>query len=150
MAKQKLIIIPGFNPYSIARKAANQSIPNAAITQVLLDTLIVEDGITFNAGANNFPVYETGIYSISFSVQFALNNTGIRGYRIFVNGVNRHTQTLAPASLAGNLVGSFSSVLMQLFSNDVVDLRVFQSSGAALNILATNPDTPSMGIIKLA
>lgn len=120
--------------YSHTSLFAAQSIANAAIVQVINLSPLSEDGLAFNPIADNIPIGDRGLYSFEIHANFAANITGQRRIYLFKNGVQLRGQ-VEPANntaAAAHLIsGSFVDIPNP---GDVYDVRVFQSSGAALNL----------------
>lgn len=116
--------------------SAVQAIPNAAQTTVLLPDGTL-DGWTYSAGV--FTCTKPGAYVISSVLSYATNTTGRRIQTLWVNGteVQRNEQTTS----VGGIFSLSMSYIHRFVAGDTLELKAYQSSGAALNTSVTNPST---------
>jgi hypothetical protein len=117
------------------RKAATQSIPNAAWTQIAFDTT---DFSAFGtAGSTGFTVIYAGVYAVSGGNSFVAGATATR--RGVAPGLNN---TLDPggqslthsATVAASVAPAMPMYLIQCSAGDTINLYAFQDSGGALNV----------------
>lgn len=87
-----------------------------------------------------------GLYLIIGQVQFAVNSVNKRGAAIFINGVLANQTVVPPVGAASNDPAIPVMALQVLSAADVVTLRGFQDSGAALN---TAPASTKLSIVRL-
>lgn len=114
-----------------------QSIPNSTTTLVssAYDTTEFSDpqsNITYSAGT--VTVGEDGYYLVNSNITYASNATNFRDVVIYINGsATEALSRLLPVSGVGTGLG-VSGVFL-LSDTDTVDIRTFQNSGGALNII---------------
>lgn len=124
------------------------SIPNATVTIISFnneswDTDDIHDNAT---NPSRLTCKTPGRYLITANVRFAANATGYRTARIQRTDVSIPatlpvaSKTRNPVSGIGTDIDLHQIVWMSL--NDYVVLEVYQTSGAALNVLQSNWDTP--------
>jgi len=151
VTKPRLIVLQADIPFSLARKAANQTIVTNTVTKVTLDTLIREEGgsVIFQTASNDFLISEDGIYYVSYGITWAAGIINSRACHIFLNGAlyAADGETIANQTVA--TPGTFSTILLPFVAGDVVDMRVYQGSGANLALTATGT-LPIFGITKIA
>lgn len=115
--------------YAEFRKVQNQSIPNGSHTQIIWDqkdSFFDEDFTELENG--RIKILEKGIYEIHIRVGFAINATGYRYVTITINSL------YVPAvSTPGPLYVSVSG-FAAFDVNDLLDIKVGQTSGNALDI----------------
>lgn len=118
-------------PFGTMRQSAVQAIPNAGFTAMSWAnrTDVTERSVT--AGSAGFTIIAPGIYSINATPTFATNATGQRHSYISVNGTNAaQGASVAPQSQLARLN---CSAILSLAAGDVVNVSLYQNSGAALN-----------------
>lgn len=138
---------------------ANISVANAAWTALTFNTerFDLYDGAasTFhstvsNTGRITIPASLGGYYIIGGHVEFATNTTGQRGIRIIhsvgaTELAGEQTQAIGVNPNAVSVVTGFA-----LNAAEYVTLEVYQSSGAALNALASANYSPEFWAIRVA
>jgi hypothetical protein len=137
----------GERNYVAARgHAAATSIPHAGSgTVVPFDTLVLEDGITSSAGLFTVPV--AGYYSVDVVLTYAwVNMTGVRSALIFVNSAQGASVAGSPIQSQASSVSGSQTVLCA--AGDVISVRAYQSSGAAL-ALSGNQNYNRVSIAKV-
>ena len=90
-----------------------------------------------------------GVYAITGHVLFDANATGVRGIEIRVSGTSiaQQLQTAISASFWYPLsIGT----QYKLAVDDYVELRVYQNSGGALNLLASSNISPEFSMTKVS
>jgi hypothetical protein len=118
--------------YSYNKNVGTLSIPNIAITKVTNLTPNSQDGIAYNPAAQNIPLNDKALFCFSLFGIFAANAVGQRRIYLYKNTVALAGQVDPANNTAGSqhyLSGLFFDIPN---AGDVYDLRVFQSSGAAL------------------
>lgn len=116
---------------------ATQSIPTGLVTPTaLVFTTVVEDTTgMFSLGLpGQITCNLAGWYGLGAVARFDANATGIRDLRIQVNGVNIIIMEVDAVAFAGE--GTILSVHTEypLIVNDIVEVKVRQNSGGALNV----------------
>jgi len=134
-------------PYGrVKRHNSAQGIPNAAWTQVTFNTTDSKTGeITWDGTNQGYVIDKPGLYSVIGSVRWVAGAAGIRGIAVYRNGVihryiyDIETNTaLTPSTQV--------STLVRLNAGDTIDLRTYQSSGSALNILSEGSGATALEI----
>jgi hypothetical protein len=102
-----------------------------------------------NTGRLTAPV--PGLYDIGASIEFAANVTGFRSLALRLNG----TTILAGQVVMAVTVAAVAHRIQvatqyQLVTGDYVEVVANQSSGAALNILASGNYSPEFWMVRLA
>lgn len=93
------------------------------------------------------PTGGDGLYFVEAQVQFAASATGIRSTRIFVNG-SLVAQNDIPAGTTAAL--SFQVIaLLSLVAADYVEIKVYQSSGGALDVNGSSETETFCTIMRL-
>ena len=130
---------------------ANQSIPDATNTALAFnseraDTNTIHDTVTNNS---RLTCQTAGVYSITASVEFAANATGIRSVGLRLNGTTFLSLQRSPS--AGASVTALLSVatMYALAATDYVEVIVSQDSGGALNVLAGGNYSPEFQMSRL-
>lgn len=131
---------------------ANQSIANNTITSLALNTERFDTDAFHDAVTNNsrltVPAGKAGKYLIIGNVAFAANATGQRQVRILLNGATVIARTVDAGTIAGD--GTFIlSTIYDLAEADYVELQAYQTSGGALNVVATAAVSPEFMLTKL-
>lgn len=116
---------------------ATQSIPTGLVTPTaIIFTTVVEDtnGMFTLLTPTQITCNLAGWYGLGAVVRFDANSVGLRDLRIQVNGVNIVIQELAAVATAAE--GTIINVHTEypLLVNDIVEVKVRQNSGGALNI----------------
>jgi hypothetical protein len=138
----------GTIPAARATSSSTQSIPNASVTNVALNT---EDFDTANlhdnATNNHFltaPV--AGVYQISGNVRWATNATGTRFMDISATGGGRIASVWANATNGFETDQSISAAFA-LAAGAHVYLEVYQTSGGALDLVKNGTDDPNLSMV---
>lgn len=136
------------NPgHEIVSKSASQSIATAAYTTVSWQN---EDSYYGGCWARDvygvWTCLRPGLYRISFGIDFAANTTGSRAVRIIQNGAMVRRWLGTAASVAIQIAGS---CVLDMAANDTFYLQAYQSSGAALSIIADTNHGTFLEIVRL-
>ena len=117
-------------------RSASQSISNTTNTDVAFTAGAAFDTDTmFSAGSNTrITIQTTGIYVVSAVAQFASSATGVRFMSIGTNAGYGGNEMELGASGGGPTTISVTSAI-SLTEADYLTLRVYQSSGLAINLL---------------
>jgi hypothetical protein len=137
-----------FVPYADVFHNANQSVANAsAVTVAFNSERIDNDGCHDNATNNSRITIQTpGLYSLSSSLGYAANATGLRYGYIRLNGTTIIGFQTTPALSAG---GAQTQIARQyrLGYGDYVEAQAYQSSGGALNVETQNNYSPTLSAV---
>jgi hypothetical protein len=131
-----------FNPPRCrVTNSANISINNTTATALTFNTETNDSGgmhsTTSNTSRVTVPSGGDGWYVITGNVEFAANATGQRAIAILLNGTsNIATERAVAASAAANTQLSIATQY-PLAAGDYIELTAYQSSGGALNVVAT-------------
>lgn len=121
----------GFSAYSLF---GSLSIASGVETQILFDNINFNDGNYYDASTGAFNVFSEGVYHFDVKMNwdvFSVNGSAVLAVR--VNGVV--TEQVRESILSG--LGATQQVLscnLKLFSGDVVDVVVLQSSGVSQDV----------------
>lgn len=127
----------GFGDAVLVQRSTSQSIPNAALTDVLHDTDLsdnnnMHDEVTVGGTAPLFG-FAPGVYTVNATVTFASNATGFRQVSLVrSDGVEIATQRVAAISGSVSIVNVSGSAL--LTAGQSMKVQVYQDSGGGLNI----------------
>ena len=140
-------------PVFSAYQSTVQSIPNNVYTALTFTSEIVDrdNGHSNTVNTGRYTANTAGYYLFNGVAQFAANVTGYRAVLWHVNGAfpttGNYTQT--SSTLSAGVIASVTAVpfLQYLAVGDYVDLRVLQTSGAALNTVVTSGIASSMTAI---
>lgn len=91
-----------------------------------------------------------GQYIITAHVRFAANGTGARSLLIRLNGTTFIANAFYPAVAGGDNTDVSVATLYQLAASDYVEVVAYQSSGGALNALASGNFSPEFAIARIA
>lgn len=136
-------------PTTIARRAANQSIPDNASTFISFDTEEYDNSLAFSPTSTTITIQETGIYSIAANCSFAINGTGVRFMDIFVNA-NRESGSYHFTAGSGTPAALSAALIKSCTAGDEIKLSVYQNSGGALNIFGTGWFPARLAVTKVA
>ena len=139
--------VHGFNKSARVYPSANQSIPNAVFTALNFDsedwdTDTIHDTVTNN---DRLTCKTAGKYLASAVVRWDDIAGGARNASILFNGsaIFGNWVSLDPNNRASHAI----ALLLNMAVNDYVLVNVYQSSGAAMNILASET---KFGIARIA
>lgn len=126
---------PIFHAYA----SALQTIPNNTVTNVTLDTEVIDTagGHSTTTNTDRYVCQVPGVYQVSGLVTFdSGNTTGLRLAEIRVNGSTAvmGSEVLAPASASQAIAAPTPPMPIRLAVGDYVTLSVLQSSGGSLAI----------------
>lgn len=119
-------------PHACLAASAVQSIPNSAYTVVTYGTVVAQRNLTVNAAAGTITATRAGAYLVAGTIVYTANATGFRYAALDVNGTHEAIGSSVASSGPGMTAPSVSRIV-KLAVGDVVDLRAYQNSGAALN-----------------
>lgn len=141
-------------PVAIGARVYNSaaiSIPNSAFTALTFDSERYDtDGLhDTSTNTSRLTCTRGGIYLITAHVVFAANTAGVRYVNIRLNGTTDIASHGGSASNAFETAYSVSTIY-QLAVGDYVEVRVFQSSGGALNVNSSGNTSPELAMHRLA
>jgi len=127
-------------PQCRVTNTAAQSIPNNTGTAITFDTEQIDQGTASSnmhdivTNTSRIVCRVAGLYTISATLPFVVNGTGLRLAYIRLNGTTSTpgTQVIQPPN-AGFLTTIALSTIYRLAISDYIELMGFQSSGGALN-----------------
>lgn len=129
-------------------RASNQSIPDAAYTEVVFDAAAIKE-VGGAWDGTNLTIEVTGWYLVSMNARFAANATGTRGLRLYKNNAiawSPANQDAVQASGQATIIDAATPMFLE--KGDVLDMRVFQSSGGALDLQTAN-GTPFLKAVRI-
>lgn len=126
------------NPYARVRKAATQAIPTADVTNAFsFDTEDIDNAAIFDAGSPTrltVPGSGNKIATITVSVDFAVNTTGVRRIWFYKNGTGILYQQAAPVATVSTTIAVTAQ--LDCAAGDYWEIRPYQNSGGNLNATA--------------
>lgn len=130
---------PGARVYNDAA----ESIPNLTATALTFDQERYNNGAMHSTGTkpSRLTASQSGVYMLTGHAQFANNATGYRSIQIWLNAstiIAQHDFL----SLINQAQNMSIATLWHLSATDYVELRVVQTSGGALNIVAAADSSP--------
>lgn len=130
-------------------KSVNISVNNAAWTALTWDVEDWDSAADYWTGSSALIVRTPGTYIISGAASFANNVTGNRGLRIRINAATTVAQDMRLAAGGTDTTDIPITEQFNLALNDAVRLEAWQTSGAALNVVATSVWSPSLRMIRV-
>lgn len=91
-----------------------------------------------------------GLYIITANIRFAANSTGARGLYIRLNGTTFIGDISIPTVPSPDNTDLTVTVQYELVANDYVEAVAYQSSGGALNVLASGNFSPEFMMTRIA
>jgi hypothetical protein len=135
-------------PYAIAVQSNVQSVPNGAFTTITMDTLAFGSaGMALSGGG--IQVTEVGVYQIDASVACASNAVGLRYIQLHAGG-NDVAGRFNQQALNGDGNEMTISRKAVLAAGAIVQVQLFQTSGAALNTRVSGNVVSSIQVAKVA
>lgn len=124
------------------RKSASQSITHATSAALTWDVDEIDNSAYHSTTVNpdRLIAPKKGKYRLSVNVQWASNSNGVRGLFYTVNGSTQDIYLTMLPTVSGDNTRVGSSVILVLEAGDYFNWRVYQTSGAALNV-DTSPIT---------
>lgn len=120
----------GFSAYS---QNGLLSVANGVETQILFDNINFNDGNYYDSGLGTFNVYSEGMYHFDVKILWEnFSSTGNATLALRLNGIITE-QTRQTISL-GATVQQILNSNFKLYSGDVVDVVVLQSTGVSQNV----------------
>lgn len=123
-------------PKARALKSATTSVPNATYTAVPYETEVADnDGMYDPAAPTRLTARTAGTFRVTATVMFASNATGDRIVTFRVNGaVDDRFGYQSAKALTGLGTGVTATAELDLAAGDYVEVWVYQTSTAALNV----------------
>lgn len=137
------------SPAARAYHNANQSIPDATDTVVALNSERFDTDTIHDLAVNNsrLTCKTAGKYLIMGNVFWAGSATGSRFLRVRLNGTTLIAEIRNSSSAGGD--SQIAPTLYDLAVNDYVEMVVYQSSGGALDVLASGNFSPEFSMVKV-
>jgi hypothetical protein len=144
-------------PHAHLRRTTAQSTTSGLGAPIDFDQEVFDDDVDgiggHDPGTNpsRYTAKYPGAYQLNGGATFATNATGTRGSFWRVNGADvAGSLAVFPASAAGGV--SFVAKPIQAYLNvgDYVQLVAFQSSGGALDLIASGVEMASMSVLWLS
>lgn len=136
-------------PTVVARRVANQSIPDNVSTFITFDTQEFDNCSGYAAPSTTITIPSLGVYSIVATGSFAINATGVRFLDIIVNG-NRESGSYHFTAGSGTPAALSASLLKRCTAGDTIQVSVYQNSGGALNLFGSGWFAARLGVTKVA
>lgn len=133
--------------HNAAQSMANNAVANVAFNSERYDNDTIHDNVTNNS---RLTCQTAGIYDIRAQVEFAHNVTGIRVLYITLNAITIVAELTLYAINAATVPTAMQVGCQYALSvGDYVIVQVFQNSGVALNIQASNNYSPDFSMIRV-
>jgi hypothetical protein len=132
---------------SVRQRTTNFAIANAVSTTVPLNTVVVENGITWDTPNSRWVIPRDGRYQVSAQVHFNTSATGYRRCEIRQNGAYRafgQPSSQGPTSYG---VGVSASIALKCAAGDVVSITALQGSGGNLDVYGDASQGPTVASI---
>lgn len=120
---------------SSATPAVAQSIPNGAVTTVLLNAYDTDNGFMSNPGANRIDITRDGLYDVTVAAYFSNPPAGTR----FIAGCLKNGTPIFSSEVSLYALGGYPSPVairkgLSLVVGDYLQLYVYQNTGGAVNL----------------
>jgi hypothetical protein len=119
---------------SIGVRSTNQTIGNAAFTDMTWPTEEFDNMAGFTAGGSVITVSVAGVYNVKAGVKFPANGTGTRSMLIIIDGVELPGGSDERIPTAAASTRMTVSADVKLNAGQQVKIQVFQSSGGNLDV----------------
>ena len=119
----------------VTRGSSNQTVANNSLTYVTFDTETFDTAGLFDPGAQGLKAPVAGLYLVTGSVRWKANDNGTRFTAFQIDGGPYIAPDWRNATVGGASTDQEISSLIALQANQVVRLRVYQTSGAPLDLL---------------
>lgn len=140
-------------PLAILRQTVAQSIPNAAWTDITMDTEDIDrdGGHSTVTNTARYTSPTAGYLMLSGGVSYAANATGYRGARFALNATqtNYSAVVLMTVTVAATVTDVPARTIIQPVNGttDYVTVQGVQNSGGALNTAVSAGDQPYMTVL---
>ena len=144
----RINIYPNFRGASIAR-STGQTISNNTNVQVDMDTIEFDtDGMADLGSPDTRLIVQTaGYYQVMGTFTFAAAASGVRQWRIHINGtLYNYVDELGDSALAPSRATTF---IAQLDAGDEIELVAYQTSGSDLNISVFGESKPRLQAVLI-
>lgn len=130
------------NTVGYLESTTNQTITNASVTKVEWDSVRIDESVvSVSTTNNNIEIQETGDYLVNFYYYFESDSGWSTGdpinVRVFTNG-SSESRVYHPKVSTTEQSIPITAYLPELRIGDVVDIRIFQESGSAKDLIAVN------------
>ena len=149
----RLAFVLGGRPAAKLRQTVAQAIPNNSPTAI---TFNVEDldadpdgtgGHSTSSNTSRYTCRYPGWYRVGGGASIVTNGTGVRVLSWAVNGTHvPGSDVLAFASSVNSIRVAARADLIRLNEGDYLELRLYQSSGGALNTAVGNDEQATMSV----
>jgi hypothetical protein len=158
--KTAAVITPTNLPWKGARVvlSANQSVANNAFASASWASATVDTNGFWSAGAPTRLTVPTGVTKVrvSASIEWALNATGVRAMSLNMTPISTGVTNTTAGSFGATAPGVASLVsavaatsgIISVSAGDYFELRVGQTSGAALNMIAGNRTWLEIAVVE--
>ena len=117
--------------------AGSQSINSAAFTSISFNTEVKDTGDMFDTSIpTKIYIKTAGFYDISAFTEFATNSTGVRGIALKINN-SAYFGNVYMNAVNGATNPMITAIKKYFNAGDYIELQIYQTSGAALNSLAS-------------
>lgn len=123
-------LAPAGPAYGTMRKSTAQTIATTAFTELNWASRTETAAIGVTLQSNGIKVDVPGLYSVTGTVVFAANSTGMRHARLVKNGNTAYETASAPATNQLHRLPVFGIVNCAI--DDVLNIAAYQNSGAGL------------------
>lgn len=130
------------------RRVGNQSVSNNTNTLATFTESVYDDhGYWDGSGTLTVPAGLGGLYSVTCNASFATNATGSRAVNILQSGT-REVSVYDDTHSASNW-REINTTHLLLAEGDTVQMEVFQTSGAPLNLIGTASAPTNLAIARI-
>lgn len=119
--------------YGLVRRVAAQTLATGVLTIIAFDTVVLSNGLVYDAVNNWFVTPETGLYIINGFCSWVASGVGSRQVVFFVNGAVAYGRNPIPSINVAGGNNADLSALADLTAGDTVQMKALQSSGGNLN-----------------
>jgi hypothetical protein len=143
-----------FSPVPNARvyNNANVALANNAEASVTFNTESFDEGDlhSTSSNTNRLTVAVAGLYALGASIRFAANATGYRYAYFRLNGATPIGVAIAQTNSAAVDTVCAPTAIYRLDAGDWVEVRAYQNSGGALNLITSGVESPAFWIHRLS
>lgn len=126
------------------------AIANATVTALTFDSERYDTDTQHDTAVNasRLTCVYAGVYTISGTIRWASNATGVRAAQIRLNGGAFIGSVAGPAT-SGDVTDQSVGALYSLAAGDYVELCAYQTSGGSLNVSAFSSASPQFGMQRI-
>ncbi len=142
---ERVFAVPDIRGTPVAKlyRATNQSINSGSLTAIQFSQALIDNLNQWSAGNTTRLVCRiSGEYRVSGRARFAGNAVGRRILRIWHSASGDMAEAMLPLTGGADECGLGTTELVTMTAGQYLELRVEQSSGGALNVLASSPYAP--------